>query len=244
MKKIFALILCLMLLCATPLVAFADGAENLPTENETVTEGENSPPTEEAEGPNWGEVKDTISGAIVNWIIPHAEEISVVVTLILTAFYNMRKHKLLNKSMGTLNNNAITVAKESSNFMAQALSNIESASGAVTGYDTRILALLEEFKTTAEDRAMLEKELVEVKNLLRASTEANIEFANELAELLGLANIPNYKKEELGARHLAKVIALKEAAERAEAEAAAAAASLLPATSEEVKGDVGEEKKN
>lgn len=244
MKKIFALILCLMLLCATPLVAFADGSENLPTENETVTEGENSPPTEETEGPNWGEVKDTISGAIVNWIIPHAEEISVVVTLILTAFYNMRKHKLLNKSMGTLNNNAITVAKESSNFMAQALSNIESASGAVTGYDTRILALLEEFKTTAEDRAMLEKELVELKNYLHTATKANVELANEIASLITLANIPVYKKEELGGRHLAAVNAIIEAEEKAEAEAAAAAALLLPATSEEVKGDVGEEKKN
>ena len=86
----------------------------------------------------------------------------------------------------------------------------------MTGYDAKIVALLEAFKTTAEDKARLEKELVEIRNYLKTSTDANIEFANELGELLGLANIPNYKKEEIGARHLEAVKAIMEAEAKAE----------------------------
>jgi hypothetical protein len=40
---------------------------------------------------------------------------------------------------------------------------------------------------------------------------ANVEFANEVAELLILANIPNSRKDELYARHLAAVNAIQEA---------------------------------
>ena len=246
MKRIFAVILCLMLVCATPLVTFAEGEETIVNETELVediTAAEEETAVEEEitaseevadeEGRDWEDVKTTISGAIKGWIEPNLEEISVIVTLILSCFYQMRKHKLLNKSMGTLNNNAITVAKESSNFMSQALSNIENATGAVTSYDGRIVALLDAYKATAEDKERLERELVEIKNYLKTSTQANVEFANELADLLALANIPNYKKQELGARHLAAVNAIIEAEEKAEA--------MIPASTEEVKDNVGEE---
>ena len=43
------------------------------------------------------------------------------------------------------------------------------------------------------------------------SVLANVELANEVAELLVLANIPNSKKEELYSRHLAAVGAIAEA---------------------------------
>ena len=215
MKRIFALILCLMLLCATPLVAFAEEPVDLPTENETVTEGEISPPVEDDE-PNWDEVKQTVSETIVNWIVPHIEEISVIITLVLSIIYNIRRNRALDKSVSTLNNNAITIAQTNAEAM-------DKASGAVTGYQADIVALLEAFKQTAEDRQALETELLEVRKYLKTAKDANIEFANELAELLGLANIPNYKKEEIGARHLAAVKAIAEA------------------ETEEVKKDVGEE---
>jgi hypothetical protein len=208
-----------MLLCVTPLVAFAEGEAAATTE------------------PNWTEVKDTVSDTIVNWIIPHIEEISVIITLVLSCFYQMRKHKLLNKSMGTLNNNAITVAEKSTGFMTQALSNIECASDKVTSYEAKIIALLEAYQQTAEDKKKLENELVEIKEYLKTSVDANVEFADELAELLGLANIPNYKKEEIGARHVA---AKKKIIE----EKAKAVATALPTNTEEVKGNVGEEKEN
>lgn len=243
MKKIFAFILCLMLLCAIPLVAFAEEGEtpttetevaeeeNSTTTEETVTEGEILPPAEtpneEAE-PNWEEVKQTVSDKIVNWILHHIEEISVIITLFLTIIYNIRRNRALDKSVGTLNNNAITIAKNSADAM-------DKASGAVTGYQANIVALLEAFKTTAEDRQRLENEIVELRSFLKTATDANIEFANELAELLTLANIPNYVKEQLGSRHVASINAI------IEAETKAAAAAMLPTSTGEVKKDVGEE---
>lgn len=280
MKKIFALILCLMLLCATPLVAFAEGEVTeepavteeetteevpveTPTEDETPAEDEIVPPedvpdetladtpevpvetpTEETDT-DWEDVKTTISDAIVNWITPNLEEIGVVVTLIGYGIVLFRKIKTIIKSAGTINNNAITIADKSNNFMSQALSNIEETAGTVKGYEERILAVLEAFEQTVKKNKALEEinerletELVEIKNYLKTSTDANVEFANELAELLGLANIPNYKKEEIGARHLESVKAI------IEAEKKAAAAAILPANTEEVKKNVGEAKKD
>lgn len=249
MKKIFAILLVLML-WTMPLVAFAEEAtvptegaevENSTTTEEMLAEGEISPSTVEKIATEWDHLKNLFSDNVEDWILSHLEEISVVVTLIMTCFYNMRKHKLLNRSMGTLNNNAITVAQTSNDFMGSALTQMQNASGAVVQYDERITALLEAFRTTAEDKAMLERELVEIKNYLKIESEANIEFANELADLIALANIPNYKKEEFGTRHSDKVKAIIEAVTKAEAEADAAAKMLLPATVEEVKEDVGEE---
>lgn len=244
MKKILALIIALMLFCV-PLVAYAEGEEvtegnSVPTE-EMPVESEISASEAEEISNEWDHIKNLFSENFEEWILSHLEEISVVLTLLMTAFYNMRKHKLLNRSMGTLNNNAITVANNSNSFMGDALAQMESASGAVIKYDEKITALLEAFKTTAEEKALLEKELVEIKNYLKTESEANIEFANELAELIALANIPNYKKEALGSEHVARVKAILEAAAKAEDEAENAAKMLLPATTEEVKEDVGEE---
>jgi hypothetical protein len=239
MKKIFAILLVLML-WTMPLVAFAEEAPVATEEVEaTTTEGETTPPKTEI---NWGELKDTISAKVVNWIYENYDKALVSLFLLFSAIYDRARNKKLNSSMTTLNNNAVTVARSSTDFMGNALTEMKNASGAVVQYDTRITEMLNAFAQVLNDRASLEKELVETKNYLKISSEANMEFANELAELLGLANIPNYKKEELGARHLAFVNALKEAETRAEAEADAAAKMLLPAaTPEEVMADVGEE---
>lgn len=174
---------------------------------------------------------DLISVKFKEWVLPHLEEISVVITLILTAFYNMRKNKLLNKSIGTMNNNTVAIAESSSNMMSEALNNISSTANIVTQYDARIAALLEAHSSTAADKERLEKELSEIRTYLKTSAESNIEFANELAELLGLANIPNYKKEEIGARHLAAVKSIRTAENVALAQTSAG----------EVPEDVGEE---
>jgi hypothetical protein len=66
-------------------------------------------------------------------------------------------------------------------------------------------------------------------------------MGNEIAELIALSNIPNYKKDALGSRHVAAVDAIIKAEEMAEIEADNAAKMLLPATTEEVKENVGEE---
>ena len=250
MKKIFALILCLMLLCAMPLATFAEGEEV--TEDTTVTEEETipeqtepAPAPEEETGTDWEGVKDTLSGAFVEWVEPNIEEIGVVVTLIGYGVMLFKKFKNVLKSLGTMNNNTITISQENANLMEQAMASINNASGAVTGYEDRIKNMLEAYEKlmealvqTAEDKQRLENELIEIKNYLKTSTDANVEFANELAELLGLANIPNYKKEEIGARHLESVKAIIEAEKKAEG------AALLPASTEEVKEIVGEEKKD
>lgn len=217
MKKIFALILCLIML-AVPISAFAEEA---PAQTET--------------GTDWNEIKDTVSGAIVEWVEPNIEEIGVIITLLGYGIMLFKKFGSVLKNMGTMNNNTITISKENAAFMAQAMASINDASGAVTGYDARIAALLDAFQKTAESEKKLENELVEIKNYLKISADANLEFSNELAELLGLANIPNYVKEEIGARHVAAKNSIIEAGKKAEA--------LLVAP-EEVKEDVGEEQKN
>ena len=217
MKKLLALILCFVLL-AVPISAFAEG-EPTPEQGEV--------------GTDWNEIKDTVSGAIVEWVEPNIEEIGVIVTLLGYGIMLFKKLKAVLKNMGTMNNNTITISKENAALMAQAMASINDASGAVTAYDARILALLEAYQKTAESEKRLEAELVEIKSYLKTSSMANLEFADELAELLGLANIPNYVKEQIGARHAKKNII--EAEKKADA--------LLTAP-EEVKNEVGENKAN
>lgn len=240
MKKIFALILCLMLI-AVPISAYAEGeTEEINTEDILPEESPAPAPTEE-KGTDWNEIKDTISGAFVEWIEPNLEEIGVVVTLIGYGIVLFKKLASVLKSLGIMNNNTITISKENANRMEQAMS-------AVTGYEERIKILLEHYTSlaetlvqTAEDKQRLEKELVEIKNYLKTATDANIAFSNELADLITLANIPNYKKEELGSAHVMQVKAIIAAMEKAVSEADNAAKMLLPTTTEEVKEDVGEE---
>ena len=215
--------LCMFAILLCPLSVYAeDTVEDVPTEDTTTTTPEVVPtedttPTEETSDTfSWGEVKDTISGFIVSWVTPNIEEISVVIAILGFIVDNRREKKKMNKVTTTLNNNAITIANECSNAMENALSTINAASEKVLNYEERIAELLASAKNNAEDRKKLEVEIVELKEFLAVSTKANVEFANELAELLALANIPNYKKEEIGARHMKHMNALLEAEAHAE----------------------------
>lgn len=215
--------LCMFAILLCPLSVYAeDTVEDVPTEDTTTTTPEVVPvedttPTEETSDTfSWGEVKDTISGFIVSWVTPNIEEISVVIAILGFIVDNRREKKKMNKVTTTLNNNAITIANECSNAMENALSTINAASEKVLNYEERIAELLASAKNNAEDRKKLEVEIVELKEFLAVSTKANVEFANELAELLALANIPNYKKEEIGARHMKHLNALLEAEAHAE----------------------------
>jgi hypothetical protein len=71
--------------------------------------------------------------------------------------------------------------------------------------------LLEEIRKNAEEKKSLEDALQEVAQYLKTAKLANVEFADELAELLVLANIPNSKKDDIFNRHRAAVAALAEA---------------------------------
>jgi hypothetical protein len=189
MKRIFVFMVCaVLLICAFPIVTFAEGELT-----ETVVQ------------------EPTITEEIVGYIKSHLEEISVIIALIISAFFNVRKHGVLNKSIGTINNNAVTVAENSHLAIQNALEKVEGVATVVTGYREEIEKLLADFRVNSEEKQKLEQTLAEVQTHLKTAKLANVELANEVAELLVLANIPNSKKEELYSRHLAAVGAITEA---------------------------------
>lgn len=221
MKKIFAILICAFLICAMPIVAFAEdgnseavgeetsATEDLPTEDESATEGEISG---EEDTKSEAQIEaELTTEKIVKYVQDHLEEISVIITMILTVFYQVRKHKVLNKSIGTLNNNSVTIAENSSSAVNKALLGVEGVSNVVLSYKDEIATLLAEVRQNAEEKKRLEAALTEVETYLKTAKLANVELANEVAELLVLANIPNSKKEELYSRHLAAVGAIADA---------------------------------
>ncbi len=223
MKRILAFIVCtLLLMGAMSVMVFAEETETIPVE-ETVpepveTEPETTPaettpepPESEPSKPSATDQVKTITDKIVEWIIERGDVLSCVVTLIVTAFYQIRKHGVLNKSIGTLNNNAVSIAESSNSIMAVTLEEIKKVTKKVSEYDEEIAKLLEEVRSNEEEKQLLRQALDDVYAFLKTSKLANVELANEVAELLVLANIPNSKKDELYARHLAAVNAIAEA---------------------------------
>lgn len=210
MKKYLIFTVCTLFVCLIPFTLYAENnTANTFTETELHSTAITAPEKTSSEMENPESESNLLSVRFEQWVLPHLEEIAVVVTLIFSLFFQMRKHKLLSKAIGTMNNNAIAIAESNSDMMSKALLNMENTSGAVTAYDDRIAALLDAFRSTAEDKERLEQELAEIKHCLKTATEANIEFSNELAELLNLANIPNFKKEEIGSRHRDAIRALR-----------------------------------
>ena len=237
MKKIFALFLCAMLICATPIIAFAEGEENATevTENTTaeeiVTESEISPDTETVPDKIIGFIKENFEGTSF---------ISLAVTVVVYIFYEVKKHKSLNGSIGVMNNNAVAVAENSAkaigDVMAKAdtivdevltragtiadnssvivqnvLTETVAIAEVVKSYKEQMEAMLGEIRKNAEEKQSLEETLLSVQKTLETLKMADLEFGNEVAELLVLANIPNAKKEELYSRHRAAVDAIETA---------------------------------
>lgn len=194
MKKILVILMCMFLLLTFTVTTFAEDS----TSAEAIV-------TEEVSDPFDFSVDDAIA-----YVKAHLEEISVIVTLIFSIFYNIRKHKRLSNSIATVNNNAVSIAKNSEDSMA-------GMSSVVAEYKDKMATMLDEIRRNNNERAQLETSLAEVSKYLKSTRLANTELANEVAELLVLANIPNSKKDELYARHLAAVNAIAEA-ERVAAE--------------------------
>lgn len=190
MKKIFVILLCAMLILALPTAVSAEEADNSTTETEIAVEGENSASEE------------TMTESIVDYV---KENIDKVVVIIVMAGYSIVESKLrgkMNGSIGTLNNNAISIAKNSADAINTALEKVEGISALVQNYKNDIASLLEEIRNSEEEKKALKDALVKVESYLNTAKLANIEFANELAELLCLSNIPNSKKDELYAKHI------------------------------------------
>jgi ABC-type transporter Mla subunit MlaD len=191
MKKFLILMLAIILIFAMPVAVFA-------------AEGDTSAPEQtDTDFPSVDE--------IVAYVQAHLEEISVIITMIVTIIYNVRKNTKIDKSVTTLNNNAVTVATDSKEAIDKALASIAETAATVSGYKKEIADLLEEVRQNAEEKQALEKTLADVTAHLKTAKLANVEFANELAELLVLANIPNSVKDELFARHRAAVASIAEA---------------------------------
>lgn len=191
MKKFLILMLAIILVFAMPVAVFA-------------AEGDTSAPEQtDTDFPSVDE--------IVAYVQAHLEEISVIITMIVTIIYNVRKNTKIDKSVTTLNNNAVTVATDSKEAIDKALASIAETAATVSGYKEEIANLLEEVRQNAEEKQALEKTLADVTAHLKTAKLANVEFANELAELLVLANIPNSVKDELFARHRAAVASIAEA---------------------------------
>ena len=186
MKKIFMILLCAIMIVAVPTVAFAEEA---------------APETEETTTVAVVEEKPTITEMIVDYVKDNCEEISVIGALVVGMFYEITKHKKLNGSIGTLNNNAIAVAENSATAIKNALSGIDGVANVVNEYKAEFEAVLKEIRKSAEEKKSLEDTLTHVETFLKTAKLATLELSNEVAELLVLANIPNAKKEELYARH-------------------------------------------
>lgn len=193
MKKLLFIMLCVILVCAMPLAASAISIE------ETAA---------------WLEAEITTE-AIIEYVQGHLEEVSVIITLLLTVFYQVRKHASLNKSIGTLNNNSVAVAENSANAINEALTGVQSVSDVVSGYKDEMARMLDEVRANEEEKQRLATLLESTEKYLETAKAANLELSNEVAELLVLANIPNSKKEELYSRHRAAVDAIV-AAEKSE----------------------------
>jgi hypothetical protein len=193
----------------TPILQTTSAVETVPPTVDAPTEGvipgTESTPEADTEGIDFSAEK------IVAYVKAHLEEISVIITLIITCFWNKIKYGRMDKSVATLNNNAVNVAKDSREAIDTALSGVTDISAVVGAYKDEIAKLLSEVRKNAEEKQAMEKTLAEVSAYLKNAKLANIEFANEMAELLILANIPNAKKEELYARHLAAVNSIAEA---------------------------------
>lgn len=228
MKKIFALILCAMLICATPIIAYAEGESSEPVEQETMV-SENLPTTEEIATESEISAEPTLPDKIRDFILENYEGssfLSLAITIAVYTFFAVKNYKSTNKSIGVLNNNAIKVASDSTEAVnyainnarviaensAQAVQNVLAEAGAIAevvkGYKDELEAALAEIRKNAEEKQSLEDTLLSVQKTLDTLKMADIEFGNEVAELLVLANIPNAKKEELYARHRAAVDAI------------------------------------
>lgn len=190
MRKLLVFIL-VMLMMALPIVAFAEEVEPPVVDEETTVEEVVTEATEEP----------SITETIVEWVKANIEEIAVIFGLVVSAFYSTITRRGLNGSIGTLNNNAITIAENSAKAIKDALTEVEDIANIVKNYKEEFEALLGEVRKNGEEKQSLEDTLNQVKTFLNTSKLACLEMSNEVAELLVLANIPQSKKEELYSRH-------------------------------------------
>ena len=181
MKKLFMILLCVLMLVAVPTVALAE---------ETVTEGTT-------------EVEMTITEKVVEYVKANAEGILAVIASIGSAILVKLITTKLSNSVTTLNDNAIEIAKSSDESLKTTTKENEA-------FTAKIQELLDKYEKSEEDKKLYEEALVQAETFINGAKIAMLEVSNEFAELLVLANIPNSKKEELYARHKQAVRSIEE----------------------------------
>ena len=212
MKKYLALAMCLLMLCAVlTLPVYAEEVVEADTEQTTLPEDTMPPATNDDEV----SVEVTTTDTIRSYVEENLEEIAVIATLILTTIYYARKIVLVIKSIATVNKNTIAVAKDSETSINDAKKAIQEVSATVSEYIDAMNAQLAEVRSNADEKQKLVAKLDEATRFINTAKLATVELANEMAELLVLANIPTSKKDELYSRHRAAVAAIA-AAERTE----------------------------
>lgn len=218
MKKYLALAMCLLMLCVL-LTAPVHAEEVEPDAAPSITETEQTPLPEDTLPPSTNDNvagdESTTTDSIVSYLEENLEEIAVIATLIVTTFYYARKIILVIKSIATVNHNTITVAKDSETSVKDAREAVQEVSATVSGYVDAMNALLAEVRSNDDEKQKLVAKLDEATRFINTAKLATVELANEMAELLVLANIPTSKKDELYSRHRAAVAAIA-AAERTE----------------------------
>lgn len=201
MRKIIAIMLCAMLILAMPIFVSAEtDSVEVVEQSEAVTE---NLPSEEV----------TVTESIVNYVKTHFEEIIVIIIMAAYSIIESRIRGKMNGSIGTLNNNAVAIANNSANAIETALAKMEALENRIQSYKEKMDSLLDEIRNSEEEKKAFKDALLKVESYLNTAKLANVELANELAELLCLANIPNSKKDVLYKRHVEFVRKLEEAEE-------------------------------
>jgi soluble cytochrome b562 len=190
MKKLLAIMLCAMLIFALPIFVSAEEADNSAPETEITVEGEISAP------------ENTVTENIVDYIVANIDKLVVIVVMAGYSIVESRLRGKMNGSIGTLNNNAIAIANNSANAINTAMDKVATVANKMKEYEEKFDSLIETIRVSEEEKKALQNALTKVESYLNTAKIANIEFANELAELLCLANIPNAKKDELYKKHV------------------------------------------
>ncbi len=249
MKKIVAIIIFILFLLVMPFSTYAadDSSGDVSVEDTVVTpevsedseksdiESVTSTPFEPDIDASVEEKKETdkvLTDEIEQFFERYGVEIGKFITIIAGLFTLLKKCKTLIKSARTMNDNTIKISEENAVIMSRARDTVQVVSDALVNYENQISAIIGKYEKSEQENELLREILLNVNDNFKTFSEANIEFSNELAELLGLANIPNYKKEEIGARHLAAVKSIKAATKKIDA--------VALATPEEVTENDGE----
>ena len=199
MKKFIAVLCLVLVMCSFTFVVA--NAEETPTEA-TITETTTESTTTETTSPAEETIPEkTFSEKVVDWVKANFTDLSVVAALLLSIFYEIRKHGKLSGSVNTLNNNAIAIANNNAETIKLAFERVEELAKVVEKYKDDFTAIFDEVRKTAEEKQTLEATLTHVETFLKSAKLATLELSNEVAELLVLANIPVSKKDELYARH-------------------------------------------